>query len=43
MAEVLIKADLKEGDTIHVGFTTAKSEIRIKILKKKEVQSPPTP
>ena len=43
MAEVLIKADLKEGDTIHVGFTTAKSEIKIKILKKKEVQSPPTP
>ncbi len=43
MAEVLIKADLKEGDTIHVGFTTAKSEIKIKILKKKEVQMPPTP
>ena len=43
MAEVLIKADLKEGDTIHVGFNTAKSEIKIKILKKKEAQMPPTP
>jgi len=43
MAEVLIKADLKEGDTIHVGFNSAKSEIRIKIQKKKENQSPPTP
>ncbi len=31
MAEVLIKADLHEGDTIHVGFNSAKSEIRIKI------------
>ena len=43
MAEVLIKADLKEGDTIHVGFNTAKAEIKIKILKKKEAQMPPTP
>jgi ATP-dependent Clp protease ATP-binding subunit ClpC len=43
MAEVLIKADLKEGDTIHVGFNSVKSEIRIKIQKKKEVQTPPTP
>jgi ATP-dependent Clp protease ATP-binding subunit ClpC len=43
MAEVLIKADLTEGDTIHVGFNSVKSEIRIKIQKKKEVQSPPTP
>jgi ATP-dependent Clp protease ATP-binding subunit ClpC len=42
MAEVLIKADLKEGDTIHVGFNSAKSEIKIKILKKKAAQ-PPTP
>ncbi|MBS1231579.1 MAG: Clp protease ClpC [Bacteroidetes bacterium] len=43
MAEVLIKADHKEGDTIHVGFNTAKAEIKIKILKKKEAQMPPTP
>jgi ATP-dependent Clp protease ATP-binding subunit ClpC len=43
MAEVLIKADLKEGDTIHVGFNSVKSEIRIKIQKKKEAQLPPTP
>jgi ATP-dependent Clp protease ATP-binding subunit ClpC len=35
MAEVLIKADLKEGDTIHVGFNSAKSEIKIKIQKTK--------
>jgi ATP-dependent Clp protease ATP-binding subunit ClpC len=35
MAEVLIKANLKEGDTILVGFNTAKSEIKIKIQKKK--------
>jgi ATP-dependent Clp protease ATP-binding subunit ClpC len=40
MAEVLIKADLKEGDTIHVGFNSAKSEIRIKIQKKKEAHLP---
>jgi ATP-dependent Clp protease ATP-binding subunit ClpC len=43
MAEVLIKAELKEGDTIHVGFDSAKSEIKIKIQKKKEAQIPPTP
>ncbi len=43
MAEVLIKADLREGDTINVGFNSVKSEIRIKIQKKKEVQSPLTP
>jgi len=43
MAEVLIKADLKEGDTIQVGFNSAKSEIKIKIQKKKEVQLPPVP
>jgi ATP-dependent Clp protease ATP-binding subunit ClpC len=42
MAEVLIKAELREGDTIHVGFNPAKSEIKIKILKKKEVL-PPSP
>jgi len=35
MAEVLIKANLKEGDTINVGFNSAKSEIKIKIQKKK--------
>ena len=33
MAEVLIKADLKPGDTIHIGFNSQKSEIRIKIHK----------
>ena len=44
MAEVLIKADLKEGDTIHVGFNSAKGEIRIKIQKKKEQpELPETP
>jgi len=43
MAEVLIKAELKEGDTIHVGFNTIKSEIKIKIQKKKEVQLPQPP
>ncbi|MEI6049379.1 MAG: ATP-dependent Clp protease ATP-binding subunit [Bacteroidota bacterium] len=37
MAEVLIKANLREGDWIHVGFNSAKSEIKIKIQKKKEV------
>ncbi len=40
MAEVLIKAELKEGDTINVGFNSAKSEIKIKILKKKEPEIP---
>jgi len=35
MAEVLIKANLKEGDFINVGFNSAKSEIKIKIQKKK--------
>ena len=34
MAEVLIKANLKEGDIINVGFNSAKSEIKIKIHKK---------
>lgn len=42
MAEVLIKSELKEGDTIFVGFNKAKSEIKIKILKKKEVQASPS-
>ena len=41
MAEVLIKAELKEGDTIYVGFNTVKSEIKIKIQKRKEVLLPP--
>ncbi len=41
MAEVLIKAELKEGDTIYAGFSTGKSEIRIKIVKKKEAELPP--
>jgi hypothetical protein len=36
MAEVLIKATLVEGDWINVGFNAAKSEIKIKIHKKKE-------
>jgi len=36
MAEVLIKANLHEGDLINVGFNTAKSEIKIKIYHKKE-------
>ncbi len=40
MAEVFIKSELKEGDTIYVGFNSAKSEIRIKIQKKKETELP---
>jgi len=32
---VLIKATLQEGDSIYVGFNSAKQEIRIKIQKKK--------
>jgi ATP-dependent Clp protease ATP-binding subunit ClpC len=36
MAEVLIKAELKEGDIIYVGFNSARSEIKIKLQKKKE-------
>jgi ATP-dependent Clp protease ATP-binding subunit ClpC len=35
MAEVLIKATQQEGNTIYVGFNSAKSEIKIKIHKKK--------
>ena len=36
MAEVLIKAISGDGDIIHVGFNSAKSEIKIKIQKHKE-------
>jgi ATP-dependent Clp protease ATP-binding subunit ClpC len=35
MAEVLIKSDLKDGDYILVGFSSSKSEVRIKIQKNK--------
>ncbi len=35
MAELLIKADLSEGDTIQVGFSADKSEIKIKVQRKK--------
>ena len=35
MAEILIKANLVEGDVILVGFNSTKSEIKIKIQKKK--------
>ena len=41
MAEVLIKSELKEGDTINVVFNTAKSEIKMKIKKNKETELPP--
>lgn len=37
MAEVLIKAGKSDGDVIQVGFNTAKSEIKIKIQKKKVI------
>lgn len=40
MAEVLIKSELKEGDTIHVGFSSAKSEIKFRIIKNIEPDSP---
>jgi hypothetical protein len=36
MAEILIMAGQSDGDTINVGFDSAKSEIKIKIKKKKE-------
>jgi len=36
MAEVLIKAGPSDGDIINVGFNAAKSEIKIKIQKKKD-------
>jgi ATP-dependent Clp protease ATP-binding subunit ClpC len=39
MADVLIKANLAEGDSIVVGFNSAKSEIKIKIQKPKGVES----
>lgn len=35
MAELLIKANLKEGDIINVGFNAIKSEIKLKVIKKK--------
>ena len=40
MAEVLIKSNLQEGDHINVGFNSAKSEIKIKIQKKKKTELP---
>jgi ATP-dependent Clp protease ATP-binding subunit ClpC len=43
MAEVLIKSNLQEGDFIHVGFNSAKSEIKIKIQKKKSELPEPLP
>jgi ATP-dependent Clp protease ATP-binding subunit ClpC len=39
MAELLIKAGQADGETIHVGFDSAKSEIKIKIRKKKEAEA----
>jgi len=42
MAEILIKASQQDGDTIHVGFNSAKSEIKIKIQKKKSDSSETT-
>jgi len=38
MAEVLIKEGPGDGDIINVGFNSTKSEIRIKIHKKKDGQ-----
>jgi ATP-dependent Clp protease ATP-binding subunit ClpC len=43
MAEVLIKSNLQEGDFIYVGFNSAKSEIKIKIQKKKSELPEPLP
>jgi ATP-dependent Clp protease ATP-binding subunit ClpC len=43
MAEVLIKSNLQEGDHIIVGFNSAKSEIKIKIQKKKKEFPEPLP
>lgn len=40
MAEVLIKSELQEGDTINVAFSSTKEEIKIKIKKKKETELP---
>jgi ATP-dependent Clp protease ATP-binding subunit ClpC len=36
MAEVIIKAKIKEGDTISVGFSKKNEEITIKVLEKEE-------
>jgi hypothetical protein len=36
MAELLIKAGQSDGDTINVGFNSDKSEIKMKIRKKKD-------
>jgi ATP-dependent Clp protease ATP-binding subunit ClpC len=38
MAEVLISADIAEGDTINVGFDSKKEEITVKIQKQKKEQ-----
>jgi len=38
MAEVLISADIAEGDTINVGFESKKEEITVKIQKLKKVK-----
>ncbi len=35
MAEVIIKAELKEGDTIYVGFSKKKDEILVKVQEEK--------
>ena len=43
MAEVLIRSNLQEGDFINVGFNSAKSEIKIKIQKKKTELPEPLP
>ncbi|MBK7710206.1 MAG: ATP-dependent Clp protease ATP-binding subunit [Bacteroidales bacterium] len=43
MAEVLIKLNIQEGDFINVGFNSAKSEIKIKIQKKKSELPEPLP
>jgi ATP-dependent Clp protease ATP-binding subunit ClpC len=43
MAEVLIRSNLQEGDFINVGFNSAKSEIKIKIQKKKSELPEPLP
>jgi ATP-dependent Clp protease ATP-binding subunit ClpC len=43
MAEVLIKSNLKEGDHIIVAFDSVKSEIKIKIQKKKTELPEPLP
>ena len=39
MAEVLIKSDIKEGDTINVGFSKKKEEITIKVMHTEESTS----